>query len=101
MQQIYKIVDICGQSLTRLLPPTYFFASLFLIFGLHFLLPVAHVLPSWWRLSGVIGGGVCPPVEFRRSHGEMLFNFEDRLARQILVNLGGDPPLYVRVQYLA
>jgi protein-S-isoprenylcysteine O-methyltransferase Ste14 len=38
----------------RPLPPTYFLASICVILGLHFLLPVAEVLPLPWRLGGLI-----------------------------------------------
>jgi len=42
----------------RILPPTYFFASLCLMLGLYFLLPLTHVAPSPWRWLSILPIGI-------------------------------------------
>lgn len=40
--------------LRRMLPPTYLYVALILIFLLHFVFPIAHVLEIPWNLIGLI-----------------------------------------------
>jgi len=37
-----------------ILPPTWLFASVVLMVGLHFVLPLAHVVPTPWNLAGIV-----------------------------------------------
>jgi len=47
-----------------ILPPTYMFAAIVLMLGLHFLLPIGRVVPMPWALVGLLplGGGVIGSV---------------------------------------
>ncbi len=40
--------------MTKLLPPTYFFASIVLALAAHFLFPLAAVIPFGWRYAGAV-----------------------------------------------
>ncbi len=40
--------------MTKLLPPTYFFAAVALALALHFLFPLGAVIPFGWRFAGVL-----------------------------------------------
>ncbi len=40
--------------MTKLLPPTYFFAAIALALAAHFLFPLAAIVPFGWRFAGVL-----------------------------------------------
>jgi protein-S-isoprenylcysteine O-methyltransferase Ste14 len=40
--------------MTKILPPTYFFAAIALTIALHFLFPVATFIPLPWRFAGLL-----------------------------------------------
>lgn len=40
--------------MTKILPPTYVFAAIVLMLALHFILPVATLIPSPWRFAGFV-----------------------------------------------
>ncbi|MGO8952940.1 MAG: methyltransferase family protein [Rhodomicrobium sp.] len=40
--------------MTKILPPTYFFASIALALAAHFLFPIATIIPDGWSLAGLL-----------------------------------------------
>jgi len=40
--------------MTKILPPTYFFAAIALALAAHFLFPLAAIIPSGWRFAGLL-----------------------------------------------
>ena len=40
--------------MTKILPPTYFFAAIILALAAHFLFPLAVIIPDGWRFAGIL-----------------------------------------------